>query len=88
MPIDSAREFLKKLQTDSTFRSELLQVTREQGHVGRSKYIKDSGFDFDANDLAAAKQEYVGKIPKDLTAIVDFISCGMIIHDPPATRIA
>lgn len=87
MPLDSARQFLEKLQNDAKFRQNLVLVTREQGHVGRSKYIKDAGFDFDVDDLTNAKQEYVGKVPKDLTAIVDFITCGMII-DPPSVNIA
>lgn len=88
MPLDSARQFLHKLQADSDFRFNLVEVTRAQGHIGRSKFIKDSGFDFNAKDLADAKQDYVGKIPKDLSAIVDFISCGMVIVDPPTTKVA
>lgn len=88
MSIDNARAFLNKLQTDADFRYELTVITREQGHLGRSKFIRDAGFDFTAADLTAAKNEYAGKIPKDMTAIVDFISCGMIIHDPPSTRVA
>ncbi len=88
MPIDSARQFLAKLQADPNFRFNLVEVTRAHGHIGRSKFIKDAGLDFDANDLAGAKQDYVGKIPQHLSAIVDFISCGMIIVDPPTTRVA
>lgn len=88
MATEMARKFLQKLQEDSKFRSDLVNVTREQGHIGRSNFIKNNGFNFDASDLHNAKLEYVGKIPKDLTAIVDFITCGMVIVDPPTTRVA
>lgn len=88
MSIDSARQFLQKLQNEADFRFDLVNVTRVQGHIGRSKFIMDAGFDFNADDLTGAKQEYVGKIPQDLSAIVDFISCGMVIVDPPTTRVA
>lgn len=88
MATESARDFLKRLQDDPDFRFKLVQTTREQGHIGRSKFISNEGFDFSAADLNAAKLEYTGKIPKDLSAIVDFISCGMVIVDPPSTLVA
>jgi Nif11 domain len=88
MSVDSARDFIKQLQSDADFRFDLLNATRDYGHVGRSKFIADKGFDFSVKDLDDAKQDYVGRVPQDLSAIVDFISCGMIIHDPPSTRVA
>ncbi|MCA0200863.1 MAG: Nif11-like leader peptide family natural product precursor [Proteobacteria bacterium] len=88
MSVDSARNFIKRLQTDADFRQDLLTATRDYGHLGRSKFIAEKGFEFSVKDLDAAKQDYVGRVPKDLSAIVDFISCGMIIHDPPSTRVA
>jgi predicted ribosomally synthesized peptide with nif11-like leader len=88
MSVDSARDFINRLQGDADFRQDLLTQSREYGHIGRSKFIKEQGFDFSVEDLDSAKQDYVGRVPRDLSAIVDFISCGMIIVDPPSTRVA
>ena len=71
MPLDSARQFLQKLQADSDFRFNLVEVTRAQGHIGRSKFIKDSGGTIDLVLRSTEDQQVVRTDAMTMDSLVE-----------------
>lgn len=70
MSVESAKEFLEKVQSDEKFRNEVGAI---EGTEERIKFIKEAGFDFTEEEFNQVRKELT---PETLDDIAGGAHCG------------